>query len=385
MTAQESLYLTQLYQSNIRTDFVIYFNGCEYNVHSIILAMKCAYFEHIFFFECKEERDGKLYLDMENITQDDFQQFLKHIYGSPPILDCYQAMIILADYFQCDEVARYCQEFPLYQLPPTVKNTEHFIQRIIPCLKLASNVNSIEDQQLMATSLWFTTNIDVIIDMDVQVLRTIPLDWLRFVFGHFCFHAFESELILLDKAAQLYHKMGPTEELFSVLFEGINFQRIPLDGRFSPKYNFLYHSDNATVLEKIFSPHASFMTYAEMRRSTSFNLTKSWTVSSSTSGFCRSNICIDVQGQLQLLHIHDSHYNLWFSVYHNFSFKPYKLSGYLVCLDYSIHNGHLQNTSWQKFSETYTDYIRFQVKFKSGYRHIFIVILEKYVQKSALV
>jgi hypothetical protein len=252
--------IKRLYETKEITDLVITFNSVPYHVHCLVLGIMSKYFEALFL---SEQQDINIELDIPYISQDAFEHFLEYNYGGELDMKFVLPMLSFSSYFQCDELWQECQEYRLYNLTFSETHALHLFQYIISNFTLDETKKVIQDNLLVDCVIWFTVHFDKILELKVETLNLIPLEWLRYVFGKAVFHVFRNELDRLDKACQLYFKMGESKELFSVLFEGIRFRCIPLRDMCDEKYGFLYQSDNDIVLDKLLSPRISDMRWGQ--------------------------------------------------------------------------------------------------------------------------
>jgi hypothetical protein len=255
----------QLCQQRTRSDLLINFNGTDHHAHFIILAIKCNYFESLLFSQCQEKTQGRITITLEDISQSAFAHFLDYVYGAPLESAHIQDLIKLADYFQCDELAAECAKFPLHKLGSAVQPATWIIQELIPSFTLLEKDTFMQDVKLKEAFLWFSLNFDGIVKLELDLLSSIPMDWLRFVFGKAPCHCFDSESDRLDKAIAFYLRMGHSDELFSTLFENIRYACIPSTGLLDRKYLFLYRTPNETVRRKVMGPRGSALPPEELK------------------------------------------------------------------------------------------------------------------------
>jgi hypothetical protein len=249
MSNQKQEFCKKLYETKESTDLVITFNGIPYHVHAIVLGMTLRYFRDSFL---STERDQSMDIELEIpfISQDAFEHFLKYTYGWELDMDNFLPLFYLSEHFQCKTLSKMCRKNRLYKLSFSESNALQFFQ-CTSKLTLDETKQVTENTFLVDCVVWFTVHFDKILELKLETLKLIPLEWLRYVFGSAPFHVFESELDRLDKARQLYLKWGESTELYSALFEGIRFNCIPLRDMCGEKYMFLYQVDNDIVLDKL--------------------------------------------------------------------------------------------------------------------------------------
>jgi hypothetical protein len=248
---------TQLCQTSTKSDLLINFNGTDYHAHFIILGMKCHYFASLYFSGCQESAQGRITITLEDISQPAFTYFLQYVYGALFKYAHMKDLIKLADYFQCEELAKECANFPLYKLGSAVEHATWIIEDVIPSFTLLEKDTFIEDVKLKEAFLWFVLHFDEIVRLELELLSSIPINWLRFVFGRAPCHCFDSEKDRLDKAIAFYFRMGHSDELFSALFENIRYACIPPTGLSHRRYLFLYRTSNEKVRRQMMLPRGT--------------------------------------------------------------------------------------------------------------------------------
>jgi hypothetical protein len=258
MSDEMQAYCKKLYETKESVDLVITFNSIPYHVHSLVLGMTSKYFENLFIFKEKGE-SMDFELDISYISQDAFEHYLKYCYFWELDMNYALPMLSLSSYFDCDKLWEACQRYRLHNVPFCENNALHFFQYIISKFTLDETKEVIKDKLLVDCVVWFTLHFDKILELKLETLKLIPLEWLRYVFGKAVFHVFESELDRLQKARQLYFKLGESKELFSALFEGIRFNCITFLEMCDENLLFLYQSDNDVVLDKLQIPRISDM------------------------------------------------------------------------------------------------------------------------------
>jgi hypothetical protein len=246
-------FFKKAYETKESTDLVIIFNGVTHHAHSLVLGMKSNYFKSLFLSKQKG-RIVTLKLDIPYISQDALEHFLKYCYGWELDMDYVLPMLSFSSHFECDELWKETTTYRLFKLPFSETHALHLFQHVFPKLTLDETTKVRHDTLLMDSVIWFTVHFDKILELKLESLKSISMIWLRYVFGKAPFHVFESEFDRLEKARQLYFKLGESKELFSALFEGIRFNCIDLRGMFHEKYLFLYQCDNDIVLEKLEHP-----------------------------------------------------------------------------------------------------------------------------------
>jgi hypothetical protein len=303
----DSEYLKRLYRTKKRSDFVIIFNGMEYNVHLAIVANRSKYFENLMFDDFKELVDGQVNIEFMLISQDVFQHFLGWLYGFELDVEHLLPMTHLADYFRCGNLVKGLEKHPLYRLAPSAMTLKNISQLVIPTFTLTDQVTILENDKLLLNAmLWFTANIEALLSLEADVLRLIPIEWLRYVFGTAPVHLFKSELARLDKALELYSILGPSDELYAALFEGIKLVFITGDETLGMKYHPLYRHENIKVLENLLNSRASSMLYRELKDTRGIDFQGSSltiTVDDYTRGdewVAKAQICKDVACTLKL-------------------------------------------------------------------------------------
>jgi hypothetical protein len=258
-------YLNRLYLGRNRSDFTIIFNGHEYKVHLAIIAMKSTYFQSLIFKDFKENEDGSININIDHISQDQFEHFLQYLYDFAFDPTFVVPLLCLADYFQCDNLKKELEAFPFYRVSPSELNLANMAQLILPKLTLCETIKVTADELLWNILVWFTANINVFTLIDADVLSLIPFEWLRYVFGKAPLHLFKNETDKLDRALDIYSKLEHTKELFGALFEGINFCLIPFEDTLGAKYLPLYRTENEIVLQNIMEQRARSLTFEELK------------------------------------------------------------------------------------------------------------------------
>jgi hypothetical protein len=246
--------LTQrLYETKDSADLSITFNCVPYQVHSLVLGMTSNYFGNLFLSKVKVQRMD-IELDIPYISQDAFVQFLKYCYGWELDNKYVMPMLSLSVCFECNKLWKKCKKYRLYNVSFSETHALHLFHYIVSNFTLEETEEVINDNLLVDCVVWFTVHFDKILELKLETLKLIPLEWLRYVFGKAPFHVFKNELDRLEKACQLYFKLGESAELFSALCEGIRFKCIPLRDMCDEKYSFLYQSNNNVMLDNLLSP-----------------------------------------------------------------------------------------------------------------------------------
>jgi hypothetical protein len=187
------------------------------------------------------------------------------MYGAPFDSAHIKDLIQLADYFQYEELAAECANFPLYKLGASVQHATWIIEEFFHSFSLLKKDTFMQDDRLKEAFLWFAVHFNDIVKLELDLLSSIPMDWLRFVFGEAPCHCFESETDRLDKAIAFYLRMGHSDELFSALFEKIRYACIPLTELLSRKYSFLYRTPNETVRRQMMRPRGAALPLDQLK------------------------------------------------------------------------------------------------------------------------
>jgi hypothetical protein len=307
----------KLYDTKQGTDLIITFNSIPYHVHSLVLGMTSKYFEDLVLSkENGESMDFEL--DISYISQDAFEHFLRFSYSEELDMNYALPMLSLSAHFECDKLWEACQRYRLYNVPFCENNALHFFQYIISKFTLDETKEVINDKLLVDCVVWFTLHFDKILELKLETLKLIPLEWLRYVFGKAVFHVFESELDRLQKARQLYFKLGESKELFSALFEGIRFNCITFPEMCDERLLFLYQSDNDIVIDKLQSPRISDMSGMYNQDFLAENRSLVMKVDSNDCGDCqvttRYSMGTNVRGTLRYIETEELSHELEFEV-----------------------------------------------------------------------
>jgi hypothetical protein len=262
-STQRTSFLSKLFCTKKKSDVLIHFNDCPFDVHHLILALRSTYFKDLLFSGNKEKR-MVFQFDFPLISHSAFNIYLDYCYGSKidPIMSSslVASVLCLAVQFQVDDLKETCwNQFKIGD-SFTTDDILQLFEYIFPILSLIEDETMLENVFLVELLWWFTHHLDKIVELDVKVLSLIPEQWLRYVFGKAPIHFFEDELGRLNKAIQLYEKLKHCPNVFSALFEDINYKFIPMSELWDKKYLFLYRTENVIVRDKIMSPRGKFVT-----------------------------------------------------------------------------------------------------------------------------
>jgi hypothetical protein len=117
---------------------------------------------------------------------------------------------------------------------------------------------------LRSTLLWFAFHIDALLSLTPQVLSLISLEWLRYLFGGAPMHFFNDELHRFNKALDLYLKIGPSEDLFASLFEGIDFGYINVNEMLEMRCHPVFSTDNDNVIMRVMESRTCSLDYVDL-------------------------------------------------------------------------------------------------------------------------